>query len=651
MPFELRNAMGLGLLGLLVPLVVLYVLKVRRQRLQVSSTWLWTAAARDLRARHPFQKLIPRVPLVLQALALVALALALGRPASRGGALAADHVAIIVDTSASMTAAGSDGRARIQAARDAAHRALDKLSPGAEAILIDAGASPRVVAPLDRDRQRLHAAVDRVRARESRGDLGRAVALATDRLKRLSGLKRVIVVTDGALANPDALSHVALPLDVVRVGDPVDNTAIVRIDVRRGQDPATARPQVQVFALIANFGSSARDLFVTLRPRNVPQPLASRRLALTPGESAPVVLTFEPAPTDAGMGLVVELSPQDAMPTDDRAFGRVPLGRELPIVVVPPTANGWFIRALQADPHAEVMTTPLDTLASADVPPDALVVIDGACPSHIPGSDFVLLNPPPGACRGVVVGEAVRGPTITSWNEGDERFRFLTLDGVHIARSRNLELESPRSSLVRTQHGTVVADVSPPGRSGTLVGFDVGDSNWPLKASFVLFVRNLVEVTRNRRARGVGGSASTGHPLQLTVPPDVETVTVEFPDGTEQEARARSGIAVIPEGDQAGFYHVSWQGLQPGSVVVATNLVDADESDLRERRLDLGTGSDVSLNWAEEVEELNEWGWVVALVALLFLVLDVWWLTRRPRSRSPLVRHPRGPHRPDEVAT
>jgi len=58
MPFELRNASGLWLLGLLVPLIVLYILKIRRQRLTVASTWLWQQAARDLLAKSPFRRLI-----------------------------------------------------------------------------------------------------------------------------------------------------------------------------------------------------------------------------------------------------------------------------------------------------------------------------------------------------------------------------------------------------------------------------------------------------------------------------------------------------------------------------------------------------------------------------------------------------------------
>ena len=99
---ELLNPKGLFLLTGLVPLVVMYILKVRRQRVRVSSTWLWAAAQRDLLAKQPFRRLIAEVPLLLQILALIALSIAFARPAIRGGRIGGDHVAIVIDSSASM---------------------------------------------------------------------------------------------------------------------------------------------------------------------------------------------------------------------------------------------------------------------------------------------------------------------------------------------------------------------------------------------------------------------------------------------------------------------------------------------------------------------------------------------------------------------
>ena len=59
---------NLAWLALLIPLIVLYILRRRRQERLVGSTLLWEQALRDLRAERPWKKLTPQVSLILQAL-------------------------------------------------------------------------------------------------------------------------------------------------------------------------------------------------------------------------------------------------------------------------------------------------------------------------------------------------------------------------------------------------------------------------------------------------------------------------------------------------------------------------------------------------------------------------------------------------------
>jgi hypothetical protein len=631
---ELKNAAGLWLLGLLVPLIALYVLKARREERVVSSTWLWATAARDLLARSPFRRLVAEVSLVLESLALILLALAWARPAARAEGVSGDHLAVIVDTSASMSATSAQGVSRFELGRRQAERLFDTLPTGGEAMLIEAAADAVVVAPLDRDRQRLRAALARLRVRDVEGHLGRAIALANERLRPLGGSSRIVVLTDGG----DAESRLAaeVPVTVLPVGAPVDNTGIVRVDVRRGVDPATRRDQVQVFGLVAHYGREVRDVYVTLRQKNVDQPLDSRRLHLGPGARSPVVLTFEPTRGDLGTGLVLELSPPDAMPVDDRAFGRVPPGRRLEVVVAPKDASAWVERALLADPEVELLGTSLADLATAGVPEDALVVVEGACPDRLPGGDLLLLYPPPGRCRTAGIGAPVEPTRVTSWAESDSRLRFVNLDGVEVRHARALEPEGPGEALVRAGETTLVADVSSPDRTGTLVGFDVGDSNWPLKASFVVFLRNIVEQSREHRARGITGPARTGEPLRLRVPVDVGRVEIENPDGETSSVTAHEGLVVLPPLGRAGFYHTSWQGRRPGSVLVAANLTSSAESDLGNHQAPLAPPRAARAR-TDEPAAYTEWGWLFAAVALGCLLVDAWWLTRRARV-SPLGR-------------
>jgi len=648
---------GLLLLGLLVPLVILYILKIKRARRRVSSTWLWSSAKRDLLAKSPFQKLVPQVPLILQALAIILAAIALAQPATRAEEGAGDHLAVVIDVSASMNAiasgvaeTGPEVETRLAAAKKVARRIALTLPPGSDAMIVEAGRSARVASGLERDRRRLVGVIDRLAGADVEGDLGEAVSLAVDRLLQTTGERRIIVLTDGNLARPATFASAALPVELLTVGEPIDNAAIVRVDVRSGIDPATRKETVEAFALVVNYGQKPRELFVTLRQDNASDVLASRRLLVQPGERAPVVLSFASTPGDWRKGLVVDISPHDAMPADDVAWGRVPPGDTMPVVIA--AADGarpsaWLERVLAADPRAKVeRATMSQLLASTGIDPSALVVVDGVCPPDVPGGDLVIVNPPPGPCWGATVGGDMEGPMVTSWDPADPRMRFLVLDGVQVRKSRKLTPDSASRELVRSAAGPLVVDVSTASRSVTLLGFDVGESDWPLKASFVLFARNVLDLARTHRERGVAGPQRTGEPLRIDVPGSATDLVATGPDGKSLEASLQGGLAVVSSADRAGLYRLAWQGKELGSVVVPVNLTSEAESDLRNVVAAPATGTLTVRAATDKPDAHRGWGWIAAIGMIVLVVADVLWSTRRPKlAASGVAAVPRAPDR------
>src|SRR5262245_44184426 len=181
---------------------------------------------------------------------------------------------------------------RLDLAKQVAKDLVSSVSPGSDVLVLEAALDARLASPLDRDLVRVKAAIDRLEPRHVEGDLGAAVALAVDRLRQLGGSRRIVVVTDGNLARPAQLANTANPVEVITVGGPTDNAAIVRVDVRAGVDPVTKTEQVQAFLLVANFGTKPRELYVTMSEQNASDVLASRRVLAQPGDRLPVLLTF-----------------------------------------------------------------------------------------------------------------------------------------------------------------------------------------------------------------------------------------------------------------------------------------------------------------------------------------------------------------------
>jgi hypothetical protein len=634
---ELLNPKGLFLLGALVPLVALYVLKVRRKTHVVASTWLFREAHRDLLARHPFRKLVPETTLVLEALAIVALSAALARPTFESEGIDGDVLAIVIDTSASMgTRVGQGPERRIDKAREIAERAIAATKPGTATFVVEDAGTPRLLGAPEKSRERTTKTLATLTVHDVPGDLSQAVALAADRLRGLPGKKSLLVVTDGAVENTTLPVVRDAAVEVLRVGDAQENSGIVRFYVRSKKSPTPGLDAVEAFALVKSYGTRPADLYVTCTVAGETSPRASRRLLLPAGGEAPVTLAFDARPDDRGKAIYVQASPYDALPLDDVAYGKVPAGARMPVILATDRPYSWLERALESDEDVALQKLSLADVERVNLDDDALLVSEGACPSdaRVAGRDVLVVGPPAGSCLGVSVGKPVDVPRLTSWESGDPRLRFLALDGVRFATATPLDPGSTRGTLVRSDRGALVVDASVPGRTATLLGFAVGDTDWPLRASFVLFVRNVVELAREHRSAGAAGPTVTGGTLRVAAPVDATyaDVTRDGDEGYSRRIPTKGGFVVVNPVDRAGLYRVTFAGARPKTVVVPVNLTHAAESDVRAKELTTGGRAVAEARAPSPIH--REFSSLLAILGALFVLSDIWVLTRAPRRSS-----------------
>ena len=91
--------------ALFIPaVIILYLLKLKRIDMPISSTLLWRISLDDLKANTPFQKLKKNLLLFLQLLIIAILTFAVARPVLRLGGLEGQSFIVLLDCSASMSA-------------------------------------------------------------------------------------------------------------------------------------------------------------------------------------------------------------------------------------------------------------------------------------------------------------------------------------------------------------------------------------------------------------------------------------------------------------------------------------------------------------------------------------------------------------------
>ena len=686
--FALLLPKALWIAAAALPLILLYVLKTRRRKVRVASAAMFELARREASARDPWKKLIPELALLLQLLALILLAIAFARPVSKGGAIDADAVVLVIDRSASMGTrvrpipGDKDGTAPTRAtrAREEALKIIERLGVGTEIAVVVAGRDAHVVSPLARGSRGARDAVLAIEPGLVEGDLEPALDVARDLLRNRGGKRRVILLTDGALSRQptwlDEEGGAALyvgdvsedkhdvesqwidapPAGSAREG----NIAIVRVDVRRALSDTGDR--IDVGVVLAAYGTPAegRARYVTLRRIDRTQALDAQRIEVGPSGRAAATLGFNPAAdgSDELATLIVELSPNDALALDDAAQIVVPPPRKMPVVLASLGVGGatWMAKALSADPDVGLTKVSTAQLASASVEPWALIVAEDTCPTAAPGGgDVLVINPPPGPCAGRTIGQAVSGaelPPITSWSPSDPRLRYVDLEGVKLGRVVPIAPNGGNAlqgagalgpaSLVRAEQLSVVADASTLDRTVTLWGFDPADGDLARKASFVLMVRDAVDVARNRRDRSWAPSTRAGIAARITAAAGAKEVIARklapVGDPTANEIAARApvleGVALLEGLDRPGPYALEGAATQAPLTV---SLLSESESDVehvvdivRHKVAALGNAPKVAGDdQAKSARARADLRWILAGAAALFLALDALWLTKR----------------------
>src|SRR3954464_348557 len=169
-----------GLLALVPPAIVaLYFLTLRRQKLDVPSTYLWKKSMEDMHVNSLWQRLRQNLLLFLQLLLVALVMFALMRPGWEGTKLDGDRFIFLVDNSASMSATDAvDAKNRLEEAKTLVGGMIDQMSSGMTAMIISFADTPQVVQEFTDSRRLLRERLDTIQPTVRGTDLHGALDLA-----------------------------------------------------------------------------------------------------------------------------------------------------------------------------------------------------------------------------------------------------------------------------------------------------------------------------------------------------------------------------------------------------------------------------------------------------------------------------------------
>ncbi len=167
-----------GLLALLpLAILALYFLKLKREPVEVPSTYLWQKSIEDLHVNSLWQKLRQSLLLFLQLLLIALAILALLRPGWEGDRLEGQRMIFAIDNSASMGATDIESAEnRLAAAKEHVLELVEQMESDMSAMVVSFNDEARVVQGFTSNRRKLREAVQKIQLTARTTNLLGAVA-------------------------------------------------------------------------------------------------------------------------------------------------------------------------------------------------------------------------------------------------------------------------------------------------------------------------------------------------------------------------------------------------------------------------------------------------------------------------------------------
>jgi Ca-activated chloride channel family protein len=614
---------ALALTALAIPIIIFYMLKLRRQPARVSSLMLWQQVIQDRQANAPWQRLKRNLLLLLQLLILALLVMALARPYFTVQARVQGNVVLLLDTSASMQATDVSPN-RFVAAREAALDLINRLNADDAVTLIAVENPPRVLAATTADRNALRHALNTTQPSNGPADWEAALTLAAANAASLPD-STIVIVSDGAVAGGVQLSLPG-PVKFIPVGHSADNQGLVALSLRDGVDGP------ELFVRVFNAASEPARRLVEIYIDG--QLFDARRLDIPARNSTGLALSG--LPLDARQ-VQASLTGSDALPTDDVAWA---VRSAVPArVLLVGEGNLFLERALALLPGVDPQrATPDQDLPQAHFD---LVIFDRAVPpappdetsAVLPEANLLFIAPPASTSLFEVNGVI----TQTQLAHLETRHPLLTyakLNNLHVARAQAIDPPPWAQTLVEAKGGPLLLAGQAGKQRVAILTFDLHQSDLPLQIDFPILMVNLIRWL----LPGSGASLSQGQTLQagqdfdLPTAPSASHFIVKTPAG--KQITTPLELDKFSDTFDLGIYQVFAQEPNRDEPTLLTeftvNLLAEDETNIQPQQLAISSATAT----AEEKTLTGRWEWWWGLVLLgLIILLVEWWIYWRGEVR------------------
>jgi hypothetical protein len=634
-----------------VPLgiILLYFLKLRREPVEVPSTYLWSRTVEDLHVNSLLQRLRQNLLLLLQLLAVLLAALALLRPGHRGEISGQGRSVYLLDTSASMLTedVGEDTNRFAKAKRLIGER-IDMMNDTDQSMLVTFNDRAEVMQSFTSDRRRLRDALSRAavtrRPTDILGALKAADGLANP--KRSSEVGDVndvqvadampadlLLFSDGGFQSVTEFDLGNLVPEYISIGrESVPNLAITAFSADRSIEKPS---EVNAFAKVVNYGDIEASTTVSLFVGD--SLIDASTITVEPDEETGVSFTMQ---SEEAVSMRLALEAEDPFPLDNVAYAGLTPMKTVSVLVIT-DGNTPLDLGLSTEKAAKICVKDVQFPSylktdqykqRAKTGVDDLIIYDRCAPEAMPATNtfFIGSLPPEESWKW----SSESGPVVLiDLDRTHPLMRFLEVYSLLIFSGRAIEGPPGTAELVGADVGSMLCIAPRDGYQDLVLGFEIisqdkdgitqANTNWYAERSWPVFVLNVLRYLAGAAEASGAPSYQPGETVSVRVENSIAEVSVGR-IGTDLKTMrpGPTGVVEIVDTETLGNYRV--EADQKLADLFAVNLFDPRESDL-------GAAPSVELGYEAVdaatggIHNRREY-WRLLLIVMLALLAAEWWL-------------------------
>lgn len=577
-----------------VPVVIiLYLLRPKGKDYRISSNLLWDTLFRNQQSRTFLEKFIHNILMYLQILILLLMVLALMSPYIHREGGSRGNVILVLDTSASMQHDAGNGRTRMEEALGQARDLIAASEGTAFSILTNDCMGTELLAVGVKDKGSLYAALDQVECCDGQGNLPDAENVVetlrgaeAESGEETSGAE-VIVFTDGNSAEDAVGFSRYFDARVLVMGHAVNN---VSNNFLSYVEQEADSPIITCASSITNYGDAEASMEVSLYQGS--SLLEVRPLTLPAGETTLCYFESfewqgEPLRSEIGSVRFAGSSGEDSLENDNVAYA-VPVRESRIDAVLVGSGNTYIEKAYQA--ATGMSLTRVDSVSALSEEAQLVRIYDagttpagsGQTGAGAAGSSAGSENSQTGSEDGTTGSPAGGGSTQAGTGTGgggnnpagegnrlifrEESSAAGTVERVMLTVT-DCDLTAGLPSFLIGVNETNVYEVplwgtgflwageqcagyygEHDGVKAVVMGFDIRESDFPLKAEFPVFIANAIRFLGDTSLLA-GNIYEAGEPVVFHPQADFDVDTLTAPTG-------KAGLFTVTAGETTEPYVV-----------------------------------------------------------------------------------------------